>query len=105
MTSANGRRTVPIHQSFVQPLLVLGAERDLVILAAVMAATLVFSLANAYFAILGTMFWLTAVAALQRLAKIDPQMSRVYIRHVRYRHYYPACAHVDAPTREPNGLS
>jgi hypothetical protein len=36
------------------------------------------------------------LAALQRAAKADPQFSNVYLRHARYRTYYPAQSHVTA---------
>ena len=93
MDGVDQDRLVPIHQSFLQPLLMLGAERELVILSAILSAMLVFSVANAYMAGLGILFWLSSVAVFQRLAKIDPQMSRVYVRHARYRNYYPAGGH------------
>lgn len=103
MADVPSPRTLPIHQSFLQPLLMLGAERELIILSAILAAMLIFSLASLYFAILGIAFWVASLAMLQRVATIDPQMSRVYFRHVRYRNYYPACAHAHAPTREIHG--
>ena len=34
---------------------------------------------------------------LTRAAKHDPQLSRVYVRHIRYQDYYPARADVHAP--------
>ena len=101
MPAVDTPRTIPIHQALLQPLLLLGAERELVIVAAVTTAMLVFTLANAYFAVAGAILWILSVAALQRLAKIDEQMSRVYVRHVRYGRYYPATAHLGAPPREP----
>lgn len=89
-------RQLPIHQSFLQPLLILGAERELVILSGVLAAMLILSLANFMCALLGGTFWVVSLAVLQRLAKTDPQMSKVYARHVRYRSHYAACAHLGA---------
>lgn len=100
MLSADRERSVPIHQSFLQPLLMLGAEREVVILSAILSAMLVFSLANLYFAVMGILLWLVSVAMFQRLAKVDPQMSRVYVRHARYRSYYPAHGHPCAPLPE-----
>ncbi len=89
-------RQLPIHQSFLQPLLILGAERELVIISGVFAAMLILSLANLVCALLGGTFWVVSLALLKRLAKTDPQLSRVYVRHVRFRKYYPACAHLGA---------
>ncbi len=103
MPDRNDRRILPIHQSLVQPLLILGAERELVIVSAIAAAMLIFSLANAYFAVVGILFWFLALTGLQRLAKADTQMSKTYVRHVRYRSYYPACAHSSASVRESIG--
>jgi len=103
MAHRDDRRFLPIHQSLVQPLLILGAERELVIISAIVAAMLTFSLANAYFAVVGISFWLLTLAALQRLAKSDTQMSKTYVRHVRYRSYYPACAHRNASVRQTAG--
>lgn len=93
-------RQLPIHQSFLQPLLLLGAERELVIISGVLAAMLILSLANLVCALLGGAFWVVSLAVLQRLAKTDPQLSRVYTRHVRYRKHYSACAHLGAASAE-----
>jgi type IV secretory pathway TrbD component len=93
-------RLVPIHQSFLQPLLILGVERELLVITAILAATLVFSFGNAYLAVVGALLWLVTLPVLQRLAKVDPQMSRVYVRHACYARYFPAHPHCTAPTRE-----
>jgi len=97
MIGNHSPRTLPIHPSFLQPLLIMGAERELVIVTAVLAAMLIFSVANLYLALLGLALWIACIAVFQRVAKADPQMSRVYVRHARYRRYYPACAHASAP--------
>lgn len=98
MIRTHNPRTLPIHPSFLQPLLIMGAERELVIVSAVLSAMLILSFANLYLAMLGLALWIAATAVFQRVAKADPQMSRVYVRHLRYRSYYPACAHASAPT-------
>jgi type IV secretion system protein VirB3 len=43
-----------------------------------------------YAAALGIMSWTVIVAALRRMAKSDPMMRRVYLRHIRYRPVYRA---------------
>lgn len=105
MTAVGSPRSIPVHQALIQPLLVLGAERELVATSAVLSAMLIFSLANAYCAVAGIILWIVSVAVFQRLAKLDPQMSRVYLRHVRYRGYYAAQSHPIALTREQRGIS
>ena len=37
-------------------------------------------------------FWIMAVFALRRMAKADPIMSKVWLRHVKQQEFYPAKA-------------
>jgi type IV secretion system protein VirB3 len=83
-------RTIPIHLSLIRPILLMGAERELVLISGILAAVLVMSLARLLFTIIGVVFWALSLGALQRAAKADPQFTRVYLRHTRYRGYYPA---------------
>ena len=92
-------RVVTLHQSFVQPMLVLGAEREPFIIVALVSASLVLSLGNVYLAAIGTLMWTFTLPVLRRLATADSQMTRVYLRHVRYAGYCPASARANAPTR------
>lgn len=89
-------RTIAIHASLIRPILLMGAERELVLISAIIAAVLVMSLERPLFAVVGLVFWALSVAALQRAAKNDPLLSRVYLRHTRYRAYYPAHSRVTA---------
>jgi type IV secretory pathway TrbD component len=83
-------RTIPIHASLIRPILLMGAERELVLVSAIIAAVLVMSLERLIFTVAGVVFWGLSLAILQRAAKADPQFSRVYLRHTRYRAYYAA---------------
>ncbi len=83
-------RTIPIHLSLMRPILLMGGERELVMISAIIAAVLVLSLERLIFTVIGVVFWSLSLAALQRAAKADPQFSRVYVRHARYRAYYAA---------------
>lgn len=91
-------RTVPIHVALIRPILVMGCERELVLSSAIIAAVLVLSLERLIFTIAGVVFWSLSLAALQRAAKADPQFSRVYLRHARYRAYYAAQSRASART-------
>ena len=90
-------RMVPIHRSLVRPILLMGAERELVLLSAILAAVLVLSLERLLFTIVGVILWCGSLAIFQRAAKADPQFSRVYVRHTRYRGYYSAQTGTAAP--------
>jgi type IV secretory pathway TrbD component len=87
-----------IHQSLTRPLLLAGAERAPAIANWIMAAAIFFG---------GGLHWYTIVIsvllvtvghwALVQAAKFDPQLTRVYARHIRYRNCYPATASIWAP--------
>jgi len=38
----------------------------------------------------GGMVWFCSIPVFRRMAKSDPQMSKVYVRQLKYRGYYPA---------------
>lgn len=91
-------RRTPIHPSLTRPLLLGGAERELVLMNGTTIAALIFGV-GAHWASITLAVLLATVGhwGLTRAAKHDPQMSRIYVRHVRYQDYYPAHATVQAP--------
>jgi type IV secretion system protein TrbD len=89
-------RALTIHRSLIRPILLMGAERELVLITGIIAAVLVLSLQRPLFVAVGVALWIVGLAALQRAAKVDPQISRVYLRHLRYRPYYAAQSCVTA---------
>jgi len=83
-------RTVLIHPAINRPNQLLGGDRELVLVAVLLAGALGLSLASWWGVGLAVMFWIGAIGALQRMGKADPQMRQVYLRHIRYRQFYPA---------------
>jgi len=87
-----------IHQALTRPLLLAGAERAPAVANWIMAAGILFG---------GGLHWYTVASSvtlmtfghwtLMQAAKFDPELSRVYLRHVRYQRIYPARASVTAP--------
>ena len=89
------RRSVPpapVYRSLTRPMLVMGCERELILSAALMAGFLVVVIKTWASVIAGILLWLIAAAALAKLAKVDAQMSKVYLRHLKYQQYYPSRA-------------
>lgn len=80
----------PIHRALSRPNLLLGADRELVLVTALVSAILIFVVITPYAAVLGFLAWTVIVAALRRMAKSDPMMRQVYLRHIRYRPAYRA---------------
>jgi len=92
------RRVSAIHQSLTQPILLAGAERPLAIANWITAAALVFGGGIHWYTIaMGTFLLTVGHWALVQAAKFDPQLSRVYVRHVHHQDYYPARASITAP--------
>jgi type IV secretion system protein VirB3 len=88
---ANDRpREITIHQSANRPNQILGGDRELVLVSVLVAVSLAFSLASWWGVALSIGFWVSAVAVFQRMGKADPMMRHVYMRHIRYRSFYPA---------------
>lgn len=77
-----------VHRALSRPNLLMGADRELVLLTGLAAVVLIFVVLTWYAALFGVAVWLVAVAALRMMAKADPLMRRVYVRHVSYRSYY-----------------
>jgi type IV secretion system protein VirB3 len=88
---ANDRpREITIHQSANRPNQILGGDRELVLVSILIAVSLAFSLATLWGLVLSVVFWVSSVAVFQRMGKADPMMRHVYMRHIRYRSFYPA---------------
>lgn len=79
-----------VHRALSRPNLLIGADRELLLLAGLAAAILIFVVLTWYAALFGVTVWLIAVAALRIMAKADPLMRQVYIRHISYKSYYRA---------------
>ncbi len=88
-------RRLPLYRSLARPQLLLGAERELVLVTGMLAAMLVFAAQTVVALFLGAGLWFAGLYLLRRMAKSDPEMSRVYLRHIRYRPYYPAHSRPD----------
>lgn len=97
------RETV-IHQSANRPNLLLGGDRELVLVMVMVAGGLAFSLASWWGIGLATALWVASVGALQRMGKADPLLRPVYLRHIRYLDFYPAKSGLHSRTNEtPSG--
>jgi type IV secretion system protein VirB3 len=91
------RRVSAIHRSLTQPILLGGAERPLAIANWITAAALIFGGGLHWYTVAMGAFLLTVGHwALVQAAKFDPQLSKVYVRHIRYQDCYPARAPISA---------
>jgi len=83
-------RHVPFHRVLHRPNLFLGGEREPALLTLLVAGGLAVSGMNTVSFLVGAALWFSAIPVLRWMAKADPHMSKIYLRHIRYRGYYPA---------------
>jgi type IV secretion system protein VirB3 len=58
--------------------------------AGLLAGALIFSAQEVRATVFGIALWFGALFALRLMAKADPKLRHVYLRHRRYKPYYPA---------------
>ena len=80
----------PIHRALSRPNLLMGGDRELVLLTGLVCVILVFVVITVAAALLGALVWIIIVSILRLMARKDPLMRRVYLRHIRYRPVYRA---------------
>lgn len=79
-----------VHRALSRPNLLMGADRELLLVSALAAVILIFVVLTWYAALFGIAIWLIALAALRMMAKADPLMRRIYVRHISYKTFYRA---------------
>lgn len=82
-------RTVPIRRAGNRPNLFMGGDRELVMFSGLLSAALIFSAQEWKATLFGLLLWFAALYLLRLMGKSDPMMRKVYLRHRRYKSYYP----------------
>ncbi|MDQ0561874.1 type IV secretion system protein VirB3 [Rhizobium mesoamericanum] len=81
-------RRSPVHRALSRPSLLMGADRELVLMIGLACAILIFVVLTIYSALFGIGAWITIVGVLRMMAKSDPLMRQIYIRHISYKPNY-----------------
>lgn len=68
----------------------MGGDRELVMLSGLIAIVLGVGGTTILSGITGAVFWVTSLFVFQKMAKKDPQMFQVWLRHRKQQAYYPA---------------
>jgi type IV secretion system protein VirB3 len=66
----------------------MGADRELVLLTGLATIILMFVVLTWYSVLLGLAVWIAVLGILRIMAKSDPMMRQVYLRHIGYRPSY-----------------
>jgi type IV secretory pathway TrbD component len=88
MVSSESRRNTPFHRALHRPQQIMGGERELMLFSMLIAGGLIVSAMNFVATAIGLVVWTVCAWALRNMAKADPEMSKVYIRQLKYGHYY-----------------
>lgn len=92
-------RTIPVHRALTRPVLLGGADRELVLANGVVVVALLLGIGLSWYTVaVSASLLVIGHWGLVLLAKHDPEIRRVYVRHVRLAAYYPA---VPPPVRRP----
>lgn len=83
-------RRVPIRRVGNRASLFMGGDRELVMFAGLLAFALIFSAQELRATVVGLGIWFFSLWILRLMAKSDPQLRHVYLRHRKYSAYYPA---------------
>ena len=83
-------RTIPLRRAGNREHLFLGGDRELVMFSGLLAGALIFSAQDLRATLFGIALWFVALFVLRLMAKADPKLRQVYLRHRRYRGYYAA---------------
>jgi type IV secretion system protein VirB3 len=83
-------RRLPFHRVLHRPALFLGGERELALMTLIIAGGLAVSGMNLVSFVVGGILWFCSIPVFRWMAKSDPQMTKVYVRQLKYCGYYPA---------------
>lgn len=92
--------SAPLHESLNRPMLMMGGERNLVLMLMVVSGVFIFSLHAVWAAVVGIALWMIGQFALTRAGRYDPQLSKTGARSLKQQRYYPASASPYAPHRQ-----
>ena len=82
-------RTIPIHRAGHRANLFMGGDREIVMFSGLIAAALVFSAQEVRATVFGILLWVGTLYVCRLMAKSDPMLRHVYLRHRSYQAYYP----------------
>ncbi len=83
-------RTIPIRRSGNRVNLFMGGDREMVMFSGLLSAVLILATQDVTAILAGIGLWFFSIKALRLMAKSDPYMRQVYLRHRQYHAHYPA---------------
>ena len=93
----NQKINTPLLQSLTKPILLLGGERENVILLACLSLSLCTAGRDLMSLVLALLIWSIGIIASKICAKIDPWATKIFLRSLLYRDYYHARERINTP--------
>ena len=93
----NRKVCTPFLQSLTRPILILGGERENIILLACISLSLVTAGRDFLSLILGLLIWTVGVIASKLTAKVDPWATKIFLRSLLYQDFYNARERINTP--------
>ncbi|EDP5699468.1 conjugal transfer protein TrbD [Campylobacter coli] len=79
---------VDIYSALNKPNLMLGADRELIMMTGLISASLIFTGATIVTTIVGVVLFFFCSLLLRLMAKSDPLMRQIFIRQNKYKKFY-----------------
>jgi type IV secretion system protein VirB3 len=93
----NQKTSTPLLQSLTKPILMLGGERENVILLACISLSLCTAGRDVVSLILAILIWTIGIIASKLTAKVDPWATKVFLRSILYQDFYNAREKINTP--------
>jgi type IV secretion system protein VirB3 len=93
----NQKTGTPLLQSLTKPILLLGGERENIILLACLALSLCTVGRDFLSIVLALLVWIVGIITSKLTAKTDPWATKVFLRSLLYRDFYSARERINTP--------
>ena len=93
----NQKKITPLFQSLTRPILMMGGERENIIICASISMMLAISGRDFLAVCLAIIVWVTGFIASKIVARIDPWATKIFIKSLQYQDFYPAREKINTP--------
>lgn len=91
------KTSTPLLQGLTRPILLLGGERENIILLACLSLSLCTVGRDVLSLVLAILIWAIGIIASKWAAKIDPWATKIFLRSLLYRDFYHAREKINTP--------
>ena len=88
----------PVLQSLTRPILILGGERENIILLACVALSLCVAGRDVLSMLIAVILWSVGLILSKLTAKADPWATKIFLRSLLYQDFYAARERIDTPS-------